>query len=113
MSRILVISAAFILVGTVLAIILGLQELFTKTTVDGQFSGFLSLWLWLILYPYSFNSFQERRKVGLVYGIRCWRYCPYWSVGSCLLSRLCFGFRFLACLITAGHSLGNWYSASS
>jgi hypothetical protein len=40
MSRILTVASALILIGTILAVILGLQELLTKTNMDGQFSGF-------------------------------------------------------------------------
>jgi hypothetical protein len=60
--RILVISAALILVGTVLAIILGLQELFTKTTLDGQFSGFYLFGCGLFFTPIALIPFRKGEK---------------------------------------------------
>jgi hypothetical protein len=61
-SRILTISAVLILVGTVLAIIVGLQELFTKATVDGQFSGFYLFGCGLFFTPIALIPFRKGEK---------------------------------------------------
>ncbi len=61
-SRILNVSAALILVGTVLAIIFGLQLLFTKATSDGQFSGFYLFGCGLFFTPIALIPFRKGEK---------------------------------------------------
>jgi hypothetical protein len=46
----------------VLAIILGLEELFTKTTVDGQFSGFYLFGCGLFFTPIALIPFRKGEK---------------------------------------------------
>jgi hypothetical protein len=62
MSRILTISAALILVGTILAVLLGLEELLTKTTVDGQLSGFYLFGCGLFFTPIALLPFRRGEK---------------------------------------------------
>jgi hypothetical protein len=61
-SRILTVSSALILVGTLLAVILGLQELFTKTTIEGQFSGFYLFGCGLFFTPIALIPFRKGEK---------------------------------------------------
>jgi hypothetical protein len=61
-SRILTVSAALIAIGTVLALIVGLQELFTKTTVDGQFKGFYLLSCGLFFTPIALIPFRRGER---------------------------------------------------
>jgi hypothetical protein len=61
-SRILVVSAALILVGTILAIIIGLMDLSTKTTVDGQLSGFYLFGCGLFFTPIALIPFRRGEK---------------------------------------------------
>ncbi len=72
MSKMLSVAAALILVGTVLAIILGLQQLFTKSTLDGQFSGFYLFGCGLFFTPIALIPFRRGEKwawyTGLVAG---------------------------------------------
>ena len=62
MSRILVVSSALILVGTILAIIIGLMDLTTKTTVDGQLSGFYLFGCGLFFTPIALFPFRRGEK---------------------------------------------------
>jgi len=62
MSRMLNLSAVLILIGTVLAIIVGLQELVTKATVDGQFSGFYLFGCGLFFTPIALIPFRNGEK---------------------------------------------------
>jgi hypothetical protein len=62
MSRILLVSAALILVGTVLAIIIGLMDLATKATVDGQLSGFYLFGCGLFFTPIALFPFRRGEK---------------------------------------------------
>ena len=61
-SRILTVASALILIGTILAVILGLQELFTKTTMDGQFSGFYLFGCGLFFTPIALIPFRKGEK---------------------------------------------------
>jgi len=61
-SRMLTVASVLILVGTILAIILGLQELFTKTTLDGQFSGFYLFGCGLFFTPIALIPFRKGEK---------------------------------------------------
>lgn len=61
-SRILNFSAALILVGTILAIIVGLQELTTNTTVDGQFKGFYLFGCGLFFTPIALIPFRRGER---------------------------------------------------
>jgi hypothetical protein len=62
MNRILVVSSALILVATILAILLGLQELITKTTLDGQFSGFYLFGCGLFFTPIALMPFRKGER---------------------------------------------------
>jgi hypothetical protein len=62
MNRILLASSALILVGTILAIILGLQQLFTLTTVSEQFSGFYLFGCGLFFTPIALMPFRKGEK---------------------------------------------------
>jgi hypothetical protein len=62
MSRILTVASALILIGTILAIVLGLQELFTKTNMDGQFSGFYLFGCGLFFTPIVLVPFRKGEK---------------------------------------------------
>jgi hypothetical protein len=62
MSRILTVASALILIGTILAIVLGLQELFTKTNMDGQFSGFYLFGCGLFFTPIVLIPFRKGEK---------------------------------------------------
>jgi hypothetical protein len=67
-SQTLIVALALIIVCTILAIIIDLMDLFTKTTTDEQFSGFDSTSLAAVYsLPYSFDSLWKRRKMGLVH----------------------------------------------
>jgi len=61
-SRMLTVASALILVGTILAIVLGLQELFTKTSMDGQFSGFYLFGCGLFFTPIALVPFRRGEK---------------------------------------------------
>jgi hypothetical protein len=61
-SRILTVASALILIGTILAVILGLQELVTKTTMDGQFSGFYLFGCGLFFIPIALIPFRKGEK---------------------------------------------------
>ena len=56
------VASALILVGTILAIVLGLQELFTKTSMDGQFSGFYLFGCGLFFTPIALVPFRRGEK---------------------------------------------------
>ena len=58
----LTVASALILVGTILAIVLGLQELFTKTSMDGQFSGFYLFGCGLFFTPIALVPFRRGEK---------------------------------------------------
>ena len=62
MNRTLDIAAALILIGTIAAMILGLQELFTKTTLEGQFSGFYLFGCGLFFTPIALIPFRRGEK---------------------------------------------------
>lgn len=62
MSRILNVSAALILVGTILAIIVGLQELAINATVDGQFKGLYLFGCGLFFTPIALIPFRRGEK---------------------------------------------------
>ncbi len=62
MSRILTVASALILIGTILAVILGLQELLTKTNLDGQFSGFYLFGCGLFFTPIVLIPFRKGEK---------------------------------------------------
>ena len=62
MSRILLVSTALILVGTIMAIIVGLIDLSTKTTVDGQLSGFYLFGCGLFFTPIALIPFRKGEK---------------------------------------------------
>jgi ABC-type transport system involved in cytochrome c biogenesis permease component len=62
MSRIMVVATTLIVIGTILAILLGLQELFTKTTLDGQFSGFYLFGCGLFFTPIALIPFRKGEK---------------------------------------------------
>ena len=62
MSRMLTVASVLILVGTIMAIMLGLQELFTKTTLDGQFSGFYLFGCGLFFTPIALIPFRRGEK---------------------------------------------------
>jgi hypothetical protein len=62
MNRILLASSALILVGTILAIILGLQQLFTLTNVSEQFSGFYLFGCGLFFTPIALIPFRKGEK---------------------------------------------------
>ncbi len=61
-NKIMLASAALILVGTILAILLGLQELFTKATLDGQLSGFYLFGCGLFFTPIALIPFRKAEK---------------------------------------------------
>ncbi len=58
----LTVAAVLVLVGTVLAIILGLQQLFTKSTLDGQFSGFYLFGCGLFFTPIALIPFRKGER---------------------------------------------------
>jgi hypothetical protein len=58
----MVVSTALILVGTILAVLLGLQELFTKANLDGQFSGFYLFGCGLFFTPIALFPFRKAEK---------------------------------------------------
>jgi hypothetical protein len=62
LNKILTIASVLILVGTILAILLGLQELFTKTTMEGQFSGFYLFGCGLFFTPIALIPFRKGEK---------------------------------------------------
>ena len=62
MSRILNIASILILIGTILAMILGLTELFTKTTMEGQFSGFYLFGCGMFFTPIALIPFRKGEK---------------------------------------------------
>ena len=62
MSRIMLVATTLIVIGTILAILLGLQELFTKTTLDGQFSGFYLFGCGLFFTPIALIPFRKGEK---------------------------------------------------
>lgn len=62
MNKILTVASALILIGTILAILLGLQELFTKTTMEGQFSGFYLFGCGMFFTPIAFIPFRRGEK---------------------------------------------------
>ena len=51
-----------ILIGTIAAVILGLQEFFTKTTLEGQFSGFYLFGCGLFFTPIALIPFRKGEK---------------------------------------------------
>ncbi len=61
-GRMLTVAAVLVLVGTVLAIILGLQQLFTKSTLDGQFSGFYLFGCGLFFTPIALIPFRKGER---------------------------------------------------
>jgi hypothetical protein len=61
-SRNLNVASALILVGTILAIIIGLMDLFTKTTSDGQLSGFYLFCCGLFFTPIALIPFRKGEK---------------------------------------------------
>ncbi len=62
LSRVLAVASVLILVGTVMAILLGLMQLFTKTTVEGQFSGFYLFGCGLFFTPIALVPFRKGEK---------------------------------------------------
>jgi hypothetical protein len=61
-SRILNVASALILVGTILAIISGLNDLFTKTTTEGQFAGFYLFGCGIFFTPVALIPFRKGEK---------------------------------------------------
>lgn len=79
-SRILNVASALILVGTILAIITGLNDLFTKTTTDGQLAGFYLFGCGLFFTPIALIPFRKGEK---------WAWCTALiSGGIALLGQL-------------------------
>ena len=62
MNKTLTVASALILIGTILAILLGLQELFTKTTMEGQFSGFYLFGCGMFFTPIALIPFRRGEK---------------------------------------------------
>jgi hypothetical protein len=62
MNRILLASSALILVGTIMAIIFGLVDLFTKTTTEGQLAGFYLFGCGLFFTPIALIPFRKGEK---------------------------------------------------
>jgi hypothetical protein len=62
MDKIMMVSSALIIVGTVLAILLGLVELFTKPTLDGQFKGLYLFGCGLFFTPIALVPFRKKEK---------------------------------------------------
>ncbi len=62
MNRNLIIASALILVGTVLAIFTGLNNLFTTTTSDGQLSGFYLFGCGIFFTPIALFPFRKGEK---------------------------------------------------
>ena len=62
MNRRLLASSVLILVGTILAIIFGLQRLFTLTTVNEQLSGFYLFGCGLFFTPIALIPFRNGEK---------------------------------------------------
>ena len=62
LNKILTVASTLILIGTILAILLGLQELFTKTTMEGQFSGFYLFGCGLFFTPIALIPFRRGEK---------------------------------------------------
>jgi hypothetical protein len=62
MSQVLIVSSALILVGIVLAILFGGEELLTKTTLNGQFSGFYLFGRGLFFTPIALFPFRRGEK---------------------------------------------------
>jgi hypothetical protein len=61
-SKILNVASALILIGTILAIITGLNDLFTKTTTDGQLSGFYLFGCGIFFTPIALIPFRRGEK---------------------------------------------------
>lgn len=61
-SKTLLVASVLILVGTVMAIIVGLMDLFTKTTTDGQLSGFYLFGCGLFFTPIALFAFRKGEK---------------------------------------------------
>ena len=62
MNRVLTVSTALILVGTVLAIIFGLDDLFTKTDTYGQLAGFYLFGCGIFFTPIALIPFRKGEK---------------------------------------------------
>ncbi len=62
MSRILTVSSFLIIIGTAMAIIVGLYNLFTLDTIYGQFSGFYLLGCGLFFTPIAAIPFRKAEK---------------------------------------------------
>jgi len=60
--RILDVASALILVGTILAIIFGLIDLFTKTTTEGQLAGFYLFGCGIYFTPIALIPFRKGEK---------------------------------------------------
>ena len=61
-SRTLLIASALILIGTVMAVIVGLMDLLTKTTTDGQLSGFYLFGCGLFFTPIALFPFRRGER---------------------------------------------------
>ena len=62
MSRILNIASILILITTIAAMLLGLTELFTKETLEGQFSGFYLFGAGMFFTPIVLVPFRKGEK---------------------------------------------------
>ncbi len=62
MNRILTVASILIVIGTVMAILLGLMQMFTKTTMEGQFSGFYLFGCGLFFTPIALVPFRKGEK---------------------------------------------------